>query len=180
MSALTVHLNRGRPRGIDAPASFVADGAFDVAIENHGEGSHVHVQLDEALSGVARVRDGSEFVGSGATGHVRIDTRQVEEPVSGELTISVGYGAEEAVVEVRVEPSRAAGYGIDVDERLAEPQSEPSAWPPDAETVALLALAGVALLAAATVAVSIQSQAVVAAAAFVALVTVVGVVVALA
>lgn len=180
MSALSVHLNRGRHRAIEAPASFVADGPFDVAIENHGDGSHVHVQLDEALSGVARLRDGSKYVGSSATGHVRIDTRQVEEPVTGELTISVGYGAQTETVEVRVEPSRAAGYGIDVDERLAEPQTDPSIWPPDAETVALLALAGVALLAAAAVAVNIQSQVVVAAAALVALVTVVGVVVALA
>lgn len=180
MSALSVHLNRGRHRTIDAPASFVADGSFDVAIENHGDGSHVHVQLDDALSGVARVPDDSEFVGSGATGHVRIDTREIEEPVTGELTITVGYGTDAASVEVRIEPSRAGGYGIDVDEQLAEPQLEASAWPPDAETVALLALAGVALLAAAAVAVTIQSQIVVAAAAFVALITVVGVVIAVA
>ncbi|MBP1985639.1 DUF7524 family protein [Halolamina salifodinae] len=182
MSALSVHLNRGRPRGIDAPASFVADESFDVAIENHGDGSHVHVQLDEALSAVARIRDGDAFVGSGATGHVRVDTREVEEPVSGELTISVGYGAETTAVNVRVEPSEAEGYslGVDVDERLAEPQPDPSIWPPDAETVGLLTLAVGALLAAAIVAVSIQSQIVVAAAALVALITVVGVVIALA
>jgi hypothetical protein len=180
VSALSVHLNRGRHRTLEAPASFVADGEFDVAFENHGDGSHVHVQLDEALSGVARVRDDSEFVESGAVGHVRVNTREVEEPVTGELTITVGYGTETASVEVRIEPARAGGYGIDVDERLAEPQSEPSAWPPDAETVALLALAGAALLAAAAVAVTIQSEIVVAAAALVALITVVGVVVALA
>lgn len=182
MSALSVHLNRGGPRGIDAPASFVADESFDVAVENHGDGSRVHVQLDEALSAAARIRDGDAFVGSGATGHVRVETRQVEEPVSGTLTISVGYGAESTAVNVRIEPegTNEYGLGVDVDERLAEPQPDPSAWPPDAETVALLTLAVLALLTAAAVAMTIQSQAVVAAAAFVALVTVVGVVIALA
>ncbi|GAB7095859.1 hypothetical protein JCM30237_30130 [Halolamina litorea] len=179
MSALSVHLNRERPRDIDAPASFVADGPFDVAVENHGGGSHVHVRLDETLSRVARLRDGSQYVGGDGIGHLRVDTRSIETPVTGTLTISVGYGAETATVEVRVEPSRESGYGIDVDDDLGTPQIE-QREPPDAETVALLSLAGVALLAAAAVAVSVGSTVVVAAAAFVALITVVGVVLALA
>lgn len=179
MSALSVHLNREHPRDIDAPASFVADGPFDVALENHGAGSHVHVQLDETLSRVARLRDSSEYVGGGGTARIGVDTRSVEEPVTGELTVSAGYGAETETVEVRVEPSRAAGYGIDVDEELAQPQDE--GWSrPDAETLALLSLAGVALLAAVAVAVSVESTVVVAASAFVALITIVGVVLALA
>lgn len=179
MPALSVHLNRERPRAIDAPASYVADGPFDVALENHGDGSHVHVQLDEALSRVARLRDGSQYVGGGATGHLRVDTRHVEEPVSGELTVAVGYGAETAAVGVRVEPSRASGYGIDVDERLGRPRVE-ERGPLDAEALALLALAGVALLAALAVAVTVESTVVVAAAAVVALLSVGGVVAALA
>ena len=179
MPALPVHINRDRPREIDAPASFVADGPFDVAVENHGGGSHVHVQLDGSLSGVARVRDGSTYVGRGGISHVRVDTQSLDEPTTGTLTVSLGYGAEEAAVELRVEPSRESGYGLEIDEDLANPQVERDE-PVDAETVALLALAGVALLAAGAVAVTIQSTAVVAAAALVALITVVGVVAALA
>lgn len=178
MPALSVHLNRDRPREIDAPASFVADGSFDVALENHGGGSHAHVQLDGALSGVARVSDGSTYVGRGGTGHVRVDTRTVDEPTTGTLTISMGYGAEEATVDLRIEPSRESGYGLEVDEDLATPQVEREERV-DAETVGLLLLAAVALLAATAVAISIQSTAVVAAAALVALITVVGVVAAL-
>ncbi|MFW5939035.1 MAG: DUF7524 family protein [Halolamina sp.] len=178
MSALSVYLNREQPREIDAPASFVADEPFDVAFENHGTGAHVHVQLDEALASVARVRDGSTYVGSGATAHVTVETGQIDEPVRGALTISLGYGNETETVDLRIEPSRAEGYGIDVDESLGTPQIEDSG-PPDAETVALLGLAGVALLVAVGVAMTVQSGVVVAAAAFVALVTVVGVVLAL-
>lgn len=178
MSALSVHLNREHPRQVDAPASFVADGSFDVAIENHGDGSHVHVRLDEGLSNVARVPDGNRYVDADATGQIRVDTRPVEEPVSGELTISVGYGATTGTVDLRVQPSRASGGGIDVDERLAQPQSADTT-PPDPETIALLALAAVVLLVAVGVAVTIESSIVVAASAFVAIVTIVGVVVAL-
>lgn len=178
MSALSIHLNRERQREIDAPASFVADGAFDVALENHGDGAHVHVQLDEGLSRVARIRDGSTYVGSDATAHVGVDTGDVEEPVSGELTLSLGYGTQTETVSLTIEPARSEGYGIDVDERLGSPQIEEQG-PPDTETVLLLGLAGVALLVAVGVAVSVQSPVVVAAAALVALTTVVGVVVAL-
>lgn len=178
MPALTVHLNRDRLRDVDVPASFVADEPFDVVLENHGEGAHVHVQLDESLSRVARLRTDSRYVEDDATARIGVDTQTVEEPVTGAMTISAGYGAETETVDVRIDPPRADGYGIDVDERLAQPQTE-EREPPDAETLALLALAVVTLLAAGAVAVSVQSTVVVAAAAFVALTTVVGVVVAL-
>lgn len=181
VSALSVHLNRDRPRDIDAPASFVADGPFDVALTNHGGSSHVHLKLDGSLSRVARLRDDGRFVESGTTTHVGVDTKSIDAPVAGELTISAGYGTETEIVDLRIEPSRAEGYGIDVDERLSQPRPEtPIRERLDAESIGLLALAALALLAAAGVTVLVESAVVVAAAAFVALVTVVGVVVALA
>lgn len=180
MSPLSVHLNRDRIREIDAPVSFAADGPFDVALQNHGEGSHVHLQFDEALSDVARLREDSPYVDADSTVTVGVDTRSVEAPVTGELTVSMGYGTETETVELRIEPSRSEGYGIDVDERLAEPERERSIRDQlDAETVGLLALASVALLAAVGVSLLVESAVVVAAAAFVALVTLVGVVLAL-
>ena len=180
MSPLHVHLNRDSLRAIDAPVSFAADGPFDVALRNHGEGSHVHLQFDESLSGVARLREDSPYVDGNSTIHVGVDTRSVETPVTGELTVSMGYGTETETVELRIEPSRAEGYGIDVDERLAEPEPErPIREELDAETAGLLALASVALFAAVGVSVLVESAVVVAAAAFVALVTLVGVVLAL-
>ncbi|NHX35575.1 MULTISPECIES: DUF7524 family protein [Halolamina] len=178
MPALSVHLNRDRPRDIDAPASYVADEPFDVALQNHGQGSHVHVRLDESLSRAARLRDDSRYVEADTTARIGVDTQPLSEPVTGRLTVSAGYGAETETVELRIEPSRAGGYGIDVDEELAQPQTE-AREPFDAETVGLLVLAVLTLVAAVAVAVLVQSAVVVAAAAFVALVTVVGVVLAL-
>jgi len=180
VSALEVHLNREQPRGIDAPASYVADGPFDVALVNHGGGSHVHLALDESLASVARLRGESEYVDRESTARIGVDAADVDEPVTGQLTISTGYGTESRRVDLRIEPSRAAGYGIDVGEELSQPRTEPSIRELlDAETVGLLALAALALLAAVAVAALVESALVVAAAAFVALVTVVGVVVAL-
>ncbi|WP_049981630.1 DUF7524 family protein [Halolamina rubra] len=180
MPALSVHLNRDRPRDIDAPASYVADGPFDVALENHGQGSHVHVKLDESLSRAARLREDSRYVEPEATARIGVDAQPLSEPVTGQLTVSAGYGAETATIELRIEPSRAGGYGIDVDETLAKPQSEAGIRDQlDAETLGLLTLAAVALLAAVGVSVVVQSAVVVAAAAFVALVALVGVVLAL-
>ncbi|KPN30651.1 hypothetical protein SY89_01387 [Halolamina pelagica] len=180
MPALSVHLNRDRPRDIDAPASYVADGPFDVALENHGAGSHVHLKLDTSLSRAARLRDDSRYIDAETTTRIGVDTQPMSEPVTGELTISAGYGAETETVELRIEPSRAGGYGIDVDETLAQPQSAESVLDRlDAETIGLLALAALTLTVAVAVAVLVQSGVVIAAAAFVALVTVVGLVLAL-
>lgn len=180
MSPLSVHLNRDRIREIDAPASFAADGPFDVALRNHGEGSHVHLQFDESLSDVARLREDSPYVDADSTVRVGVDTRAVDAPVTGELTVAMGYGTETQTVELRIEPSRAEGYGIDVDEGLARSGTDRTVREAlDAETAGLLALAGVALFAAVGVSVLVESAVVVAAAAFVALVTLVGIVLAL-
>ncbi len=180
VSALEIHLNRERPRVIDAPGSFVADGPFDVALVNHGGGAHVHLALDEPLARAARLRAETEYVDRETTASVGVEVADLDQPVTGTLTVSTGYGTETERVELRVEPSRAEGYGIDVDEDLGQPQSEPSIREAlDAESIGLLVLAGGALLAAVAVAVLIESPIVVAAAALVALVTVVGVVVAL-
>jgi hypothetical protein len=180
VSPLSVHLNRNRIREIDAPASFAADGPFDVALRNHGEGSHVHLQFDESLSGVARLREDSPYVDADSTVHVGVDTRAVDAPVTGELTVAMGYGTETETVELRIEPSRAEGYGIDVDEGLAQSGTDRTLREAlDAETAGLLALAGAALFAAVGVSVLVESAVVVAAAAVVALVTLVGIVLAL-
>ena len=180
MSALEVHLNRGQPRGIDAPASFVADGPFDVALVNHGAGSHVHLALDESLAGVVRLREEDEYVDRESTARIGVDAADIDQPVTGQLTITTGYGTESRRVDLRIEPSRAEGYGIDIDEELGQPRTEESIREAlDAESIGLLALAGVALLAAVAVGLLVESAVVGAAAAVVALVTVVGVVVAL-
>lgn len=179
MSALSVHLNREKPREVVAPGSFSAHEPFDIALVNHGDSSRVHVQLDEALSSVARLAEREHRVAEGATEHIRVNAEAVDEPVTGELSISVGYGTATAKTAVTIEPPEQETYDITVDESLGTPQQPAESRTPDIRVLGLLALAGVALLAALAVALTIESTIVLGAAITVALVAVVGVIAAL-
>ena len=179
MSALSVHLNREKPREVDAPASFSATQPFDVALENHGDGAEVHVQLDDSLSAVTRLGKRELRVGPGETKHVRATVGAVEEPVTGQLTVSVGYGVATATTTVTVEPPQPEEYDITIDESLGTPRQQPASRRPPARTVALFVLAGTALLAAVAVALTVQNTVVLGAAVAVAVIAVVGVIAAL-
>lgn len=132
MSSLTVHLDRDDAQGLAAPESFTARQPFDVTFENHGRGSRVHLHLDDGLARVATLSDGNQFVAGEATERVRVDVAQVEEPVTGMLTVSTDYGAKEAAVEVTIAPyldddGSDQRVDVDVDERLSQPrQTEPA------------------------------------------------------
>ncbi|MEF8799848.1 MAG: hypothetical protein V5A38_07595 [Halolamina sp.] len=176
MSALSIHLNREKPREVVAPASFEANRPFDIALQNHGDRSRVHVQLDGALSAVARLAEREHHIAEGTTEHIHVNAEAVDEAVTGELSISVGYGAATGKTEVTIEPSRQEASDITVDESLGTPQQPAESWRPDVRVLALIALAGVALLAALTVALTVESAIVLGAAVIVAVVAVVGMV----
>lgn len=150
MSSLDVHLNRDRPRSLEAPERFSTRRPFEVYLENHGDGSHVHVSLDDALSRVATVRDGTEFLPAGEITRIHVDTADVDAPVSGVLTVSIAYGATTAEVLVTVSPEQEGSRSVDVDESLSTPQGRPrpSSSPglERTQTAALLGLAGFAIV----------------------------------
>lgn len=179
MSALSVHLNREKPREVVAPASFSAHEPFDIALVNHGDSSRVHVQLDEALTAVARLAEREHRIAGGATEHIRVNAEAVDVPVTGELTITVGYGTATAKTAVTIEPPQQEQYDITVDESLGTPKQPAESRIPEIRVVALIALAGVALLAALAVALTVESALVLGAAVTVAVVAVVGVIAAL-
>ena len=179
MSALSVHLNREKPREVDAPASFSASQPFDIALQNHGDAANVHLQLDDSLSGVAQLGKRELRVGPGETKHVRVEAEAVEQAVAGQLTVTLGYGVSTAKTTVTVEPPEPETYDITVDESLGTPQRSESPRRPEARTLALLSLAALALLAAVAVALTVDSTFVLGAAVAVAVVSVVGVVAAL-
>lgn len=179
MSALSVHLNREKPREVDVPSSFSASQPFDVAIQNHGDAANVHLQLDDALSSVAHLGKRELRVGPDETKHAHVDVAAVEEPVSGTLTVSVGYGVATATTTLTVEPPQPEEHDITIDESLGTPQRTEEPRRPEALTLALLSLAGLALLAAVAVALTVESTIVLGAAVAVAVVTVGGVVAAL-
>lgn len=162
MPALSVHLNRNRPRELTAPDTFTARRPFDVVFENHGEGTRVHVHPDGALANVVRIADDNHLVGTDATERVRVDFDRVDRPVTGTLELSVGYGAESTEIELTLEPYHEEQEGIDVDENLAKPprrdvpeDSGPEL--PSMETTAIVGLGVVALVMAIAVAALVDS-----------------------
>lgn len=170
MSSLTVHLNRQGPRDLDAPATFETRRPFDVVLKNHGDGSHVHLELDDALASVARLSTDTVFVDGDVSERVRVDTRPVEDPIEGTLRVAVGYGAEERAIDVTLAQYRENPDQVDVDEDLSTPTRDPEAdgGGLDLERVGLVVLAALALLVALWTATIAESPAVTAGAAVVA------------
>lgn len=167
MPTLTVDLNEGGPRTVQAPDAFTAAKPFDVELRNHGEGAHVHVRADESLSSVARVPEGNTYVDAGTSQAVRVETKAVDSSVAGHLELIVGYGAESDHVAVTVTPPED-GSGPAVDESLAEvnrdEEEESGLLPedddltmPSVQTLGVLVIAAVALLLAAGAALFIDS-----------------------
>lgn len=176
MSTLTVHLDRDDARGLAAPGSFTTRQPFDVVFENHGRGTRVHLHLDDGLARVASLADGNQFVPGESTERVRVDVTNVEEAVTGTLTLSTDYGAKKEHVEVTVAPYLDSGVregGVEVDERLAEPAQEAKAEAetefPSLSTAAFVALSLGALAVAIAVVIVVESPIVVFGAVLVAL-----------
>jgi len=122
-ASLPVELNRGRLHAIEAPVEFTSDGSFYVDLSNHGEGVHVHLHLDDALSRVARLGESNVFVAGDTTS--RIDIVVDDRPstaVSGRLKVSTGYGAETTNVDVTIEPLEEETQQVAVDESLSKPK----------------------------------------------------------
>lgn len=175
MSSLTVHLDRDDDQGLVAPESFTARQPFDVMFENQGRGTRVHLHLDDGLARVASLADGNQFVPGDATKRVRVDVANVEEAVTGTLTLSVDYGAKSQDVAVTIEPyleDEDAGSGVDVDERLSKPapkESDPESPFPSLSNAAFVALSLGALAVAIALVIVVESPLVVLGAVLVAL-----------
>lgn len=122
-TSLPVELNRGRLHAIEAPVEFTSDGSFYVDLSNHGEGVHVHLHLDDALSHVARLDESNVFVAGDTTSRIDVVVEdQPSAPVTGRLKVSTGYGAETTNVDVTVEPLEEQTRTVAVDESLSKPK----------------------------------------------------------
>ncbi|MFB6070908.1 MAG: hypothetical protein ABEJ76_07770 [Halanaeroarchaeum sp.] len=116
VSSLRVHVNREDVRSVSPEADRIeVDGPFDLVLENHGQSTHVHGNVDDALAAVADLPENNWYVESGETRTIPVDVESLEE-VRGHLLLATGYGAEETAVEVTVE---AGSGGVEVDEDLA-------------------------------------------------------------
>jgi hypothetical protein len=118
---LSVDLNRRQLHDLDAPSRFETEGSFSITLRNHGEGVHVHVQLDDSLSRVATLADNNYYVEADGTMTVPVSVDAPPQPIRGRLRVQSGYGSETADVEVAVTPPDETGPPVDVDESLGRP-----------------------------------------------------------
>lgn len=125
---LPVHVNRDGLHSIEVPASFEAEGSFDVRLINHGEAAHVHLHLEDALSGAGAVDANNHYVKADSERFVRV---KVADGASGlgKLKVATSYGAETRYVDVDLSDPDDADGSVRVDESLSKPQPKPEPEP---------------------------------------------------
>ncbi|WP_435147449.1 DUF7524 family protein [Halobaculum sp. P14] len=118
---LDVVLNRDRLNEALAPEAYTASGEFPVVLHNEGEPVHVHLRFSGPLAAVTAVDSTNHYVDGGATRHVHVDVADVDEDVTGTLSLVTGHGAETTDVAVTVTPPPEQQNSVAVDESLSEP-----------------------------------------------------------
>lgn len=163
---LPVQVNREEIHGLEVPPAFEAAGDFDVRIVNHGNPVHVHLHLDDALSTVASLDATNHYVQGDTERRVRI-AASGEREVRGKLKVVTGYGATTRYVDVHLTEPSGGGDQVEVDEDLARPSppeqetaADPAAIAAEGSRLPVLAVGGVALLAAAAVLLFVRDLAV--------------------
>lgn len=155
---LPVHVNRTSLHSLEVPDSFETAGSFDVELINHGEPIHVHLHLEDDLSGLASLEAPNHHVDRESTRPVRVT---VNRPGSafGKLKIATGYGAKTRYVDIDLTEPTEQTTSVEVDESLSQPRERSAEKRPSTPSTSdwslplpILGLGAVALLAALTVA----------------------------
>ena len=146
---LGVAVNKNGLHTLEVQESFESDGPFVVELENHGEATHVHINLDDRLSEVARVGATNHYVEAGESRRIDIEVRDPEEwpndLVRGKLKVVVAHGQETHYVDVVLDRTERSGP-VEVDPELSRPTEEESAVSPELRAVPVAVLGAVALL----------------------------------
>jgi hypothetical protein len=124
MDTLAADVNRTGIQTLSVPDAFETDGSFTVELRNHGEATHVHLHLDDALSSVAELDAGNHYVEADATRPVRVSVRDGErgETVRGKLKVVTAYGSNTHWVDVTITPTKK--QPVDVDPELSKPRAK--------------------------------------------------------
>lgn len=128
--ALGVDVNRSGLHTLDAPTAFEADGPFAVELQNHGESTHVHLNLDDRLSNIARIEATNHYVEEDETRRIEVQARDPEvwpsDIVRGKLKVVTGHGRETHYVDVEFDrtPDKEP---VEVDPDLSNPARTESA-----------------------------------------------------
>jgi hypothetical protein len=116
---LLVEINRTGMRSLEVPDSVTVDRSFTVDLRNHGQDTHVHLHLDDALSEVARLGTDNHHVPGGSRRPVPVHVSEPDsyEPVSGRLKVAIAYGQETAFIDITVDVDEP----VTVDPELSQP-----------------------------------------------------------
>lgn len=160
---LTLQINRDSGESLEADSTTVeAVGSFGIRLRCHNVPAHAHCRLEGGLSRLGSLERSNYYVEPNEEVVVPVSVPDVDEPVSGTLEVSIGYGAEAVRIDVEVVPGPPE---VDIDDSLGEP-NRPGPEPSLAETftdttgvepatLGVVALAGIALVVAALTAGSI-------------------------
>ena len=118
---LPVHVNRESLHSLEVPDRFETDGSFEVLLINHGEPIHVHLHLDDALSGLAALDAPNHHVDRESERAVRV-TVHSRGSTFGRLKIATSYGATTRYVDVDLDEPTETDEPVQVDESLSRPQ----------------------------------------------------------
>ena len=148
--SLAVAVNRDGLHTLDVPSTFEASGPFAIELRNHGEAAHIHLNLDDRLSEIARVGATNHYIESGERRLVDVEARDPsawpDDIVRGKLKVVVGHGQETHYVDVRLDRSAAEG-DVRVDPDLATPDTEPKPeLPPAFRVLPVVVFGSVAVL----------------------------------
>ena len=142
--ALTVHVNREALHSLSVPDDFEASDSFDVVLVNHGESTHVHLHLDDALSEQAAIDAPNHHVEGDSERRVRV-TRTGDGTARGNLKLVTAYGATTRYVDVRLTEPVTTDDGVEVGEELTKPQPRTEGNTGKLPLGPLLAASGVAV-----------------------------------
>lgn len=116
--SLTVDVNPEGMHTLRVPEEFGTQGAFDVILRNHGESTHVYLNLDAELSEAATLDATNYYIEQGETLSLTIPVSSGV-TVNGELTVATAYGSEKRFVPVTIEPTAPDHSSVNVDSTLS-------------------------------------------------------------
>jgi hypothetical protein len=148
--SLAVAVNRDGLHTLAVPDEFEAEGPFVVELHNHGEAAHVHLNLDDRLSEVARIGATNHYVEGEEVRRVDIETREPAswptETVRGKLKVVVGHGQETHYVDVVFDrPAGRKEVRVDPDLDTPAADDDPE-LPPLLEVLPIVVLGSVAVV----------------------------------
>ncbi|MCU4926690.1 hypothetical protein OB905_11965 [Halobacteria archaeon AArc-dxtr1] len=120
--AIDVNRNGGESLAASTDAVSVS-GSFDLLLRGHSVPAHAHCRIDGDLDAVASIDHSNHYVKPDERLAIPVTVAEIDDPVTGTLSVSIGYGTETVDVEVTAEPAPSP---IDVDETLSTPSREPA------------------------------------------------------